>query len=113
MYCVRICYRFDMWITYWEGGRMKKILILEIEDVCHGCPYCDYDDYYSRSSDSGYNCYHPAKSTHIRIASDSQIKKYNNEMLKIRESKNTLFPVEEILVNPMTIPNWCPLPTKE
>lgn len=86
---------------------MKKY-ILEIVDNCHGCPYCNYSVYYSMHEDSGYDCEH--EEGQKRICNDSELYSYNKELEELAESKKTLFPREEELEDPLTIPEWCPLP---
>ena len=72
---------------------MSKIL-LKIIKRCSDCPYLEYDSYYDRSKDSGYNCSLLEK----RLWDDCEIKK-----------------VEESTGKPFifSIPEDCPLPNEK
>ena len=76
---------------------------------CESCPYLEYDPYYDRSSDSGYDC----KLDGRRIVDDYKLQKYfeeHDEWKKISK----MFPSEEPPKNPLgVIPDWCPLQNKE
>jgi len=62
---------------------------------CSECPYLDYDSYYSRSRDSGYDCKHDKGS---RIIDDWEWSNTNNpKRLNLK-------------MNTISIPDWCPLP---
>ncbi|MCK9445624.1 hypothetical protein M0Q50_01885 [bacterium] len=79
---------------------MKREIYLEIES-CNECPYCEYDSYYSLSSDSGYDC----SQLHERIVNDWQISSYSEKLKIWEDSQKTLFKksIEEKPVSPFTI----------
>lgn len=90
---------------------MKKQINIIVTDTCDGCPFCHYDPHYGRSYDSGYDCNNP-DSKQSRIAGDNTIDLYNKKLKQIEKDNKSLFKSElEVPVNPMTIPDWCPLET--
>jgi len=61
--------------------------------TCFVCPYCQYDPYYDRSVDSGYNCTLAGR----RIIDDWDWDNPNNpNRLELKEEW-------------VPIPDWCPL----
>lgn len=55
---------------------MKRYLHVELDektDTCSDCPYCVHDDYYSMSTDSGYDCFHPDSKVR-RIVDDGALR---------------------------------------
>jgi len=84
----------------------KKIETI-IPGSCNFCPYSQYDPDYGRSYDSGYDCKKEGK----RISDDYEITKYREYLDKLEEREKELDLGEEIEVmeDPMTIPDWCPL----
>ena len=88
---------------------IKKIVYVIVESTCDDCPYCVYNSYYSRSEDSGFDCEHPDAAYTRRIVDDNTLSEYKEEIEKLEGSKQTLFPVNKDLKNPMSIPDWCPL----
>jgi len=88
---------------------MKKKIEIIVEDFCENCPFCEYDSYYSRSTDSGYDC----KKTGNRLADDNRIASYNKKLKEIEEQNKTLFKYNgEIPKDPLLIPDNCPLPNE-
>ena len=73
---------------------MRKVIVKEIES-CSECPYCEYDAYYDRVRDSGYDC----KLVGKRIIDDWD---WDNTKNPNRLNKQ----YEKI-----PIPEWCPLET--
>ena len=88
---------------------MRKQLNIIIERTCSNCPYEEYDGFYSMSRDSGHDCGKTGK----RIANDGELKAFGELDGEYWESQSTLFPMEERPVNPMLIPDWCPLEDAE
>lgn len=57
-------------------------------DKCENCPYCQYDGYYSNTTDSGWDCNHPDRCRRIPD--------------EVSEEKS-----REAISSGM--PSWCPL----
>lgn len=81
-----------------------KITFLNDTGTCHDCPLCEYDGFYDRQIDSGYDC--NAKDG-IRIEDDYIINQW--EKAKKESERLPLLQAEFTTPNPMTIPGWCPL----
>lgn len=71
--------------------------------TCNDCPLCNYDSYYDRQMDSGYDC----SIEDVRIADDNQVEQWVRDK---KESKRLpLLESQFTTPSPMTIPEWCPL----
>jgi hypothetical protein len=57
---------------------MNRELTMIITGNCSSCPWCQYDGYYSRNKDSGYDCRHPDSPVN-RIVDDWDISNDNNK----------------------------------
>jgi len=92
----------------------KKKIEMTIEGSCSSCPFCSYDPHYTRSTDSGYNCTH-SDAPRERIADDSACNGYNTAREKWKKDEKELLPMfrSDKPVDPMLIPNWCPLSDAE
>jgi len=69
-----------------------RIKIDKVIGSCQICPFCERDEYYDCSIDSGWNC----KATGRRIMSDGEFERFCKKQGE--EIDNMFIP----------IPDWCP-----
>ena len=91
---------------------MSKILNLVIKHNCYECPYCQYNENYY---DEGYDCEHcehPSMNDSIntRIIDAHEIIQYKRDLEKWEQNGSI---EDQKPVDPVTIPDWCPLPNIE
>jgi len=86
---------------------MSKILNLVIKHNCYECPYCQYNENYY---DEGYDCEHESVIENARIIDAHEILQYRRDLEKWEQNG---FIGDQKPVNPVTIPDWCPLPNIE
>ena len=92
----------------------KKKIEMVVTDTCENCPFIrwEYDDH---PNYSGYFC----NKEDEKIAGDNADSDYSRALKKWeqnqKEISTTLFPIVKMdkPVDPMLIPNWCPLPDAE
>lgn len=73
---------------------MTKLIHLEITN-CHECPHCRYDPYYPDLVDAGWYCHEPVTAleySHRLLVSELDVEEFGD---------------------PISIPEWCPLPNGE
>ncbi|HUU86610.1 MAG TPA: hypothetical protein VMX17_02555 [Candidatus Glassbacteria bacterium] len=88
---------------------MSKILNIVIKHNCYECPYCQYNENYY---DEGYDCdcVHELTMENYRIVDAHEIIQYKKDLEKWEQNGSI---EDQKPVDPVTIPDWCPLPNIE